>query len=96
LAIIRQLYREPLSITLTMPPKGGDSQTLRIMAETTISVTDALRGQQDQLRRLIAQKQLISESTSSSLSEIEAQIVELKRLLSELEEAVKGHLKKGQ
>jgi hypothetical protein len=65
------------------------------MAETTISIIDALRGQQAQLRRLIAQTELISASTKPDLSEIEAQIVELKRLLSELEEVILGSLKRG-
>jgi hypothetical protein len=78
------------------PIRNADRTKERKMAETTINIVDALRGQQDQLKRLIAQKELIRESTKSSLSEIEAQIVELKRLLSELEGVVKGHLKRGQ
>ena len=64
------------------------------MAETTVSIIDALRGQQAQLRRLLAQKQLISQSTKSDLSEIEAQVIELKRLLSELETVIIGHMKR--
>ena len=65
------------------------------MAETTVSIIDALRGQQAQLRRLLAQKQLISQSTKPDLAEIEAQIVELKRLLSELETVIIGHMTRG-
>jgi len=64
------------------------------MTETTVSIIDALRGQQAQLRRLLAQKQLISQSTKSDLSEIEAQVIELKRLLSELETVIIGHMKR--
>jgi hypothetical protein len=55
------------------------------MAETTINIIDALRGQEAQLRRLLAQKVLISEAPRPQLSEIEAQVTELKRLLNELE-----------
>ena len=55
------------------------------MAETRINVVDALRGQQDQLKRLIAQKIWLSEAPKATLSEIEAQVVELKRLLDQLE-----------
>ena len=66
------------------------------MAETTVSIIDALRGQQAQLRRLLAQKVLIKEATKADLYEIEAQIIELKRLLSELEAVILGHQKRGQ
>ena len=55
------------------------------MAETSINIIDALRGQEAQLRRLLAQKVLISEAPRPQLSEIEAQVTELKRLLNELE-----------
>ena len=65
------------------------------MAETTVSIIDALRGQQAQLRRLVAQKELIGEATKPDLSEIEAQIIELKRLLSELETVILAHTKRG-
>lgn len=64
------------------------------MAETTISIIDALRGQQAQLRRLLAQKELIAEATKTDLSEIAAQIIELKRLLSEIEAVILGHQKR--
>jgi hypothetical protein len=54
------------------------------MAETTINMIDALRGQQEQLKRLLMQKMWISDAPKARLSEIEAQINELKRLLAQL------------
>ena len=63
------------------------------MAETSINIIDALRGQEAQLRRLLAQKVLISEAPRSQLSEIEAQVTELKRLLNELEKVIQDRLK---
>jgi hypothetical protein len=63
------------------------------VAETSINIIDALRGQEAQLRRLLAQKILISEAPKPQLSEIEAQVTELKRLLNELEKVIQGHLK---
>jgi hypothetical protein len=63
------------------------------MAETSINIIDALRGQEAQLRRLLAQKVLISEAPRPQLSEIEAQVTELKRLLNELEKVIQGRLK---
>ena len=65
------------------------------MAETIISVTDALRGQQDQLKRLIAQKTWISDASKGTLAEIQAQMTELKRLLDQLEAAIQEQLEKG-
>jgi len=65
----------------------------RSVAETSINIIDALRGQEAQLRRLLAQKILISEAPKPQLSEIEAQVTELKRLLNELEKVIQGHLK---
>jgi len=62
------------------------------MAETTINIIDALRGQEAQLRRLLAQKVLISEDPRPQLSEIEAQVTELKRLLNELEKVIQDQL----
>ena len=64
------------------------------MAETSINIIDALRGQEAQLRRLLAQKILISEAPKPQLSEIEAQVVELKRLLNELERVIQDQLLK--
>ena len=65
------------------------------MAETTINIIDALRGQEVQLRRLLAQKVLISEAPRPQLSEMEAQVAELKRLLNELEKVIQDQLKRG-
>jgi hypothetical protein len=65
------------------------------MAETSINIIDALRGQEAQLRRLLAQKALISETPRPQLSEIEAQVTELKRLLNELEKIIRYQLKRG-
>jgi Mg2+ and Co2+ transporter CorA len=65
------------------------------MAETSINIIDALRGQEAQLRRLLAQKVLISEATRPQLSEIEAQVMELKRLLNELEKVIQDQIKRG-
>jgi Mg2+ and Co2+ transporter CorA len=65
------------------------------MAETSINIIDALLGQEAQLRRLLAQKVLISEATRPQLSEIEAQVMELKRLLNELERVIQDQLKRG-
>ena len=65
------------------------------MAETSINIIDALRGQEAQLRRLLAQKVLISEATRPQLSEIEAKVMELKRLLNELEKVIQDQLKRG-
>ena len=65
------------------------------MAQTTINIIDALRGQEAQLRRLLAQKVLISEAPRPQLSEMEAQVAELKRLLNELEKVIQDQLKRG-
>jgi HAMP domain-containing protein len=65
------------------------------MAETSINIVDALRGQEAQLRRLLAQKILISEAPKPQLSEIEALVMELKRLLNELESVIQDQLKRG-
>jgi hypothetical protein len=62
--------------------------------ETRINMVDALRGQQEQLKRLIAQKILISDAPKATLSEMEAQIGELKRLLAQLEKDIQDQLKK--
>jgi hypothetical protein len=58
------------------------------MAETTINMVDALRGHQAQLRRLLAQKILIGDAPMTTLSEMQAQVTELQRLLAELEGAI--------
>ena len=66
------------------------------MVETHISVTDALRGQQEQLKRLITQKLWLSDASPATLSEIRAQMTELKRLLDQLEADIQEQLKTGQ
>jgi len=65
------------------------------MAETTVNIVDALRGQQEQLKRLLKQRILISEAPKATLSEIEAQINELKRLLAQLESEIQEQLRRG-
>ena len=65
------------------------------MAETTINMIDALRGQQEQLKRLLKQKILISDAPKATLSEMEAQVTELQRLLTELEKAIQDQLQRG-
>ena len=62
------------------------------MAETKVNVTDALRGQQEQLKRLLAQKIWVSEASQATLSEIAAQIIELRRLLDELDVEIRNRL----
>jgi len=47
------------------------------MAETTINMIDALQGQLAQLKRLLAQKMWISEAPKATLSEMEAQVIEV-------------------
>jgi replicative DNA helicase len=64
------------------------------MAEDRVNIIDALRGQQEQLKRLIAQKIWISDAPKATLSEIDAQLRELKRLLAQLQSDVEDQLKK--
>jgi hypothetical protein len=66
------------------------------MAESTINMVDALRGQQEQLKRLLTQKMWISDAPKATLSEIEAQVSELKRLLTQLESDIQDQLRRGQ
>jgi hypothetical protein len=61
--------------------------------ETTINVVDALRGQQEQLKRLIAQKIWISNASKPTLAEIGAQLTELHRLIAQLESAIWAQMK---
>ena len=65
------------------------------MAEDRVNIGDALRGQQEQLKRLIAQKIWIRDAPTATLSEIAAQLSELKRLLARLQSDVQDQLKKG-
>jgi hypothetical protein len=75
--------------------KQGQPCKVSQMAETNISVIDAIRGQQEQLKRLIAQKVWLSEASPATLSEISAQMTELKRLLDRLETDIQEQLKTG-
>jgi hypothetical protein len=70
--------------------------TAQSMKETTINIIDGLRGQQAQLKRLLAQKVWISDAPTPELSEIEAQVIEVKRLLAELEKNIQDQLQRGQ
>ena len=65
------------------------------MAETVINILDALRGQQEQLKRLLAQPVWISDAPKATLSEMEAQVTELQRLLTKLEKAIQDQLQRG-
>ena len=64
-------------------------------AETAINIVDALRGQQEQLKRLVAQPEWISKAPRRTLSEMEAQVAELRRLLIELEKVIQDQLRHG-
>ena len=64
------------------------------MPEDRVNIVDTLWGQQEQLKRLIAQKMWISDAPKASLSEIRAQLGELKRLLVQLESDIRDQLKK--
>jgi hypothetical protein len=66
------------------------------MAETIINIIDALRGQQEQLKRLLAQPVWISDAPKATLSEMEAQVSEIKRLLAKLEKVIQDQLERGQ
>ena len=66
------------------------------MAETTINMIDDLRGQQAQLRRLLAQKIWISNAPKATLTEVDAQVTQIKALLAELEKNIQDQLQRGQ
>jgi hypothetical protein len=66
------------------------------MSETTINIIDALKGQQAQLKRLLAQKVWISDVPRPELSEMEAQLTEIKRLIAELEKSIQEQLRRRQ
>ena len=68
------------------PDKGWE------MAETNINIVDALRGQQDQLKRLIARQVWISQAAKPTLVDMQGQVTEIKRLLDQLEVDIKGAL----
>jgi hypothetical protein len=64
------------------------------MAETTINVLNALQGQQAQLKRLIAQKMWISNAPKAILTEMNAQVAQIKELLDEIENDIRDQLKR--
>ena len=72
--------------------RGPEGENRR---ESTINIIDALRGQQEQLKRLLTQKMWISDAPKARLAEMEAQISELKRLLAQLESDIQAQLRRG-
>ena len=66
------------------------------MPETTINILDALKGQQAQLKRLLAQKMWISNAPKATLAEIDAQVARIKALLAELEKNIQDQLQRDQ
>jgi hypothetical protein len=66
------------------------------MPETTINILDALKGQQAQLKRLLAQKMWISNAPKAALAEMDAQVARIKALLAELEKNIQDQLQKDQ
>jgi hypothetical protein len=53
---------------------GVPDRTKGYMAETAINIVDALRGQQEQLKRLLAQPIWISNAPKATLSEMELRL----------------------
>ena len=72
--------------------RGPEGENRR---ESTINIVDALRGQQEQLKRLLAQKMWISDAPKATLAEMGAQVSEIKRLLAELEKIIQDQLERG-
>src|SRR5437868_10761477 len=64
------------------------------MPEDKLNIVDTLRGQQKELKRLIAQKMWISDAPKASLSEIKAKLGELKRLFFQAEDGIRDQLKR--
>jgi hypothetical protein len=69
--------------------------TAKMSEEDRVNIVDALRGQQEQVKRLTAQKMWIRDATEATLLEIKAQLCELKRLIAQLESDIRNQLKKG-
>jgi ABC-type transporter Mla subunit MlaD len=98
---LTKLLRPGTHATLPFPSRFPRNQRMlsakhrQSVAETSINMIDALRGQQEQLKRLLKQKILISDAPKATLSEIEAQITELKRLLAQLESDIQDQLRRG-
>ena len=65
------------------------------MAETTINMLDALQGQQAQLKRLLAQKAWMSNAPKATLTQMDAQVSQIKALLAELEKDIQDQLQRG-
>jgi hypothetical protein len=76
-----------LQNTISLPPKQGISD-----AGNNNQYGGCPSGQQAQLRCLPAQKVLIGDAPKTTLSEMQAQVTELQRLLAELEGAIQAHL----
>jgi hypothetical protein len=93
---ISKLQGRPLSLSglLCCMLTAKQGLTSGKMAETTINMVDALRGQQDQLKRLIAQTMLIRSAPKATLTEMESQVNELQRLLAQLETDIRDQLKR--
>jgi hypothetical protein len=66
------------------------------LPETTINILDALKGQQAQLKRLLAQKMWISNAPKATLAEMDAQVARIKALLAELEKNIQDQLQRDQ
>jgi hypothetical protein len=66
------------------------------MPETTINILDALKGQQAQLKRLLAQKMWISNAPKATLAEMDGQVARIKALLAELEKNIQDQLQRDQ
>jgi hypothetical protein len=64
------------------------------MAETAINMLNALQGQQAQLKRLIAQKMWISDAPKATLTEMDAQVTQIKALLAEIGSNIQDQLKR--
>ena len=98
----RELFQKILRLIDDLRPKPAPfmlrllKHRAQSMKETTINIIDGLRGQQAQLKRLLAQKVWISDAPRPELSEIEAQVIEVKRLLAELEKNIQDQLQRGQ
>jgi hypothetical protein len=91
---IMRSRRRPLSAFLESEGTSLKHSQGGNMPEDRVNIVDALRGQQEQLKRLIAQKMWISDAPHATLSEINAQLGELKRLLAQLESDIRDQLKK--
>jgi hypothetical protein len=76
------------------PTSNAGSPKGEIMAETAINILNALQGQQAQLKRLIAQKMWISDAPKATLTEMDAQVTQIKALLAEIGSDIQDQLKR--